>query len=49
MSKDNNKIYFSNSPFTNGHKVIDFVWSARLDENFDLWMDLHLESDNYDE
>ncbi|WP_353165237.1 hypothetical protein [Empedobacter brevis] len=49
MSKDNNKIYFSNSPFTNGHKVIDFVWSARLDENFDLWLDLHLESDNYDE
>jgi hypothetical protein len=49
MSKDNNKIYFSNSPFINGHKVIDFVWSARLDQNFQLWMDLHLETDNYDE
>ncbi len=49
MSKDNNKIYFSNSPFINGHKVIDFVWSARLDHNFELWMDLHLETDNYDE
>ncbi|WP_314244591.1 hypothetical protein [Empedobacter tilapiae] len=49
MSKENNKIYFSNSPFTNGHKVIDFVWNARLDQNFDLWMDLHLESDNYDQ
>ena len=49
MSKDNNKIYFSNSPFINGHKVRDFVWSARLDQNFELWMDLHLETDNYDE
>jgi len=49
MSKDNNKIYFSNSPFTNGHKIIDFVWDAHLDENFDLSMHLHLESDTYDQ
>lgn len=49
MSKDNNKIYISNSPFTNGHKIVDFVWSARLDENFELWMDFHLETDKYDE
>ncbi|SFN59795.1 hypothetical protein SAMN05421738_11628 [Algoriella xinjiangensis] len=49
MSKDNNKIYFSNSPFANGHKVIDFVWSARLDKKFNLWMDFHLETDKYDE
>lgn len=49
MSKENNKIYFSNSPFINGHKVVDFVWNARLDKNFNIVMDLHLESDQYDE
>ena len=49
MSKENNKIYISNSPFTNGHKIVDFVWSARLDEDFELWMDFHLETDKYDE
>lgn len=49
MSKENNKIYFSNSPYLNGHKVVDFVWNARLDENFKLIMDLHLESDQYDQ
>lgn len=49
MSKDNNKIYISNSPFTNGHKIVDFVWNAHLDENFELWMDFHLETDKYDE
>ncbi|WP_313386299.1 hypothetical protein [Chishuiella sp.] len=49
MSRDNNKIYISNSPFINGHKIVDFVWNAHLDENLDLWMDLHLESDRYDE
>lgn len=49
MSKENNKIYFSNSPYTNGHKVVDFVWNARLDEDFKLRFDLHLESDQYDE
>ncbi len=49
MSKENNKIYFTNSPFTNGHKVVDFVWSARLDQDLNLYMDLHLESDHYDQ
>lgn len=49
MSKENNKIYFSNSPFINGHKVVDFVWNARLDENYNIVMDLHLESDQYDQ
>lgn len=49
MSKENNKIYFSNSPYINGHKVVDFVWNARVDENFNVIMDLHLESDQYDE
>ncbi|MBS7333999.1 MAG: hypothetical protein KIG88_10435 [Weeksellaceae bacterium] len=49
MSKENNKIYFSNSPFINGHKVVDFVWNARLDKNFNIVMDLHLESDQYDQ
>ena len=49
MIKENNKIYFSNSPFVNGHKVVDFVWNARLDENYNIIMDLHLESDQYDE
>jgi len=49
MSKENNKIYFSNSPYTNGHKIVDFVWNARLDENFNIIMDLHLETDQYDE
>ena len=49
MSKENNKIYFSNSPYINGHKVVDFVWNARLDENYNIIMDLHLESDQYDE
>lgn len=49
MSKENNKIYFSNSPYINGHKVVDFVWNARLDENFNVIMDLHLESDQYDQ
>lgn len=49
MSKENNKIYFTNSPFANGHKIVDFVWNARLDENWKIIMDLHLESDQYDE
>jgi len=49
MSKENNKIYFSNSPYINGHKVVDFVWNARLEEGFNLRIDLHLESDQYDE
>ena len=49
MSKENNKIYFSNSPYINGHKVVDFVWNARLDKDFKLRLDLHLESDQYDE
>lgn len=49
MSKENNKIYFSNSPYTNGHKVVDFVWNTRLDEHFNFIMDLHLETDQYDE
>ncbi|WP_313374511.1 hypothetical protein [Chishuiella sp.] len=49
MNRDNNKIYISNSPFINGHKIIDFIWNAHLDENLNLWMDLHLESDKYDE
>ncbi len=49
MSRENNKIYFTNSPFINGHKIVDFIWSMHLDENLKLWLDLHLESDNYDE
>lgn len=49
MSRENNRIYFTNSPFENGHKVVYFNWSMRLDEHLKLWMDLHLESDNYDE
>lgn len=49
MIKENNKIYFTNSPYINGHKVVDFVWNARLDEHYNLTMDLHLESDQYDE
>ncbi|WP_068595532.1 hypothetical protein [Vaginella massiliensis] len=49
MSKENNRIYFTNSPFPNGHKVVYFNWSMRLDSQLKLWMDLHLESDNYDE
>lgn len=49
MSKENDKIYFNNSPYENGHKVVDFIWNARLDENFKIIMDLHLESDQYDQ
>lgn len=49
MSRENNRIYFTNSPFKNGHKIVEFTWRMHLDEHLKLWMDLHLESDNYDE
>lgn len=43
------KIYFMNSPYPNGHKIIAFSWSGRIDEDRSVWFDFHLKTENYNE
>lgn len=42
-----NKIYFKGNPYPKGHRIKKFVWSGRLDEKEQLWLDLHLETVKY--
>lgn len=41
------KIYFLNNPYPNGHKIVTFKWSGRIDEDESLWFDFHLKTENY--
>ncbi|WP_262885773.1 hypothetical protein [Chryseobacterium vaccae] len=33
MKKSPCKIYFLNNPYPDGHEIIDFVWSGRIDDD----------------
>lgn len=46
--KKANRIYFKGNPYPDGHSIKKFIWSGRLDEDEQLWFDLHLETDDYD-
>ena len=48
MKGEANRIYFKGNPYPKGHGIKKFVWSGRLDEDEQLWFDLHLETDDYD-
>ena len=41
------KIYFLNNPYPNGHKIVMFNWSGRIDEYGFIWFDFHLKTDAY--
>lgn len=43
----NDRIYFVGNPWPNGHKIIEFVWSGRLEPESGLWFDLHLRTEDY--
>jgi hypothetical protein len=47
MTKEANRIYFIDNPYPEGHKIIKFVWSGRIDEDEAIWFDFHLETDDY--
>lgn len=47
MKTKENRIYFAGSPFAKGHSVKEFVWSGGIDEDLELWFDLHLETEDY--
>jgi hypothetical protein len=40
-------ILFKDNPYPNGHKIIEFLWGGRLDEEGRLWFDFHLKTDRY--
>ena len=42
-----NRIFFKGNPYPLGHVIIDFGWSGHLDEDGQLWFDLHLKTDDY--
>lgn len=48
-----NRIYFKDNPWPNGHRIINFVWSAHFKYEEDeekmhgLYFDLHLETADY--
>jgi len=50
-----NRIYFTDNPWPNGHRIVNFEWGAhfKLDEEAEkqagLYFDLHLETADYDE
>ncbi|MBF7093405.1 hypothetical protein IUY40_17865 [Flavobacterium sp. ALJ2] len=41
------EICFLGNPYPNGHKLIEFVWSGRVEEDESLWFDFHLKTDSY--
>ena len=41
------RITFPGNPWPEGHAIKEFVWSGRLEADGDVWMDFHLESENY--
>jgi hypothetical protein len=47
MNKEN-RIYFTGSPYPNGHLIKEFKWSGRIDNDDQLWFDFHLKTEDYD-
>jgi hypothetical protein len=45
---DGSRIWFTGNPWPRGHRVATFAWAGRLDD-LGLWLDLHLETADYDE
>jgi len=41
-----NRIYFKNNPWPEGHAVKDFCWTAEVREGM-VWFHFHLETDDY--
>lgn len=41
------KIYFTDNPYPNGHKIETFSWNGRIDEYGFIWFDFHLKTENY--
>jgi hypothetical protein len=42
-----NRIFFKDNPYPLGHVIKEFVWGGSLDEDGQLWFDLHLKTDSY--
>ena len=42
-----NRIFLKDNPYPLGHKIIEFVWNGHLDEDGQLWFDLHLKTEDY--
>jgi hypothetical protein len=42
-----NRIFFKGNPYPLGHVIKEFVWDGNLDEDGQLWFDLHLKTDSY--
>ncbi|MFI6166545.1 hypothetical protein ACIBCN_07140 [Nocardia sp. NPDC051052] len=40
-------IVFPGNPWPDGHAIEEFAWTGRIDENGNLWFDLHLRSAEY--
>jgi hypothetical protein len=43
------RIWFPGNPWPDGHRVVDFDWTGRLDDAGMLWFDLSLTTAGYDE
>lgn len=41
-----NRIWFHNNPWSEGHPIEELVWSARR-VGEDVWFDFHIQTDNY--
>ncbi|MFI7002285.1 hypothetical protein [Nocardia sp. NPDC050175] len=41
------RIMFPGNPWPAGHAIEEFAWTGRIDENGNLWFDLHLRSAMY--
>ncbi|WP_069162768.1 hypothetical protein [Nocardia altamirensis] len=41
------RIAFPGNPWPAGHAIEEFAWTGRIDENGNLWFDLHLRSADY--
>ncbi|MEU7144665.1 hypothetical protein ABZ942_34825 [Nocardia sp. NPDC046473] len=41
------RIMFPGNPWPSGHAIEEFAWTGRIDENGNLWFDLHLRSAKY--
>ncbi|PXX57455.1 hypothetical protein DFR70_118110 [Nocardia tenerifensis] len=41
------RIVFPGNPWPAGHAIEEFAWTGRIDENGNLWFDLHLRSAEY--
>lgn len=43
---EQDRIYFKDNPWPEGHPIQEFVWSAK-EVNGDIWFDIHLKSADY--